>query len=261
MLAITEANVAKLDAGMRWSGQDQESEESSIKILLVDGHFLIRKALLDTVKRLKNHAIILEAADSRQMLRIMSEHTDFSHIFLELNLPDRDGIAVLSELRELYPGTSTVVVSARHDRNSVAQALDLGAVGFIPKSARHEILHGALEIVFAGGIYIPPEILARDQTSLRVPDGTQPAAGPQPLTPAELSLTGRQLDVLQLMMQGKSNKAIGRVLKLAEPTVKNHVTAILKACKATNRTEAVIAARKLCWDQPQARRRVDSVLA
>ena len=89
----------------------------------------------------------------------------------------------------------------------------------------------------SGGIYIPPEILRTP------PHGRGAAAGrcPRRPSPAELGLTERQMDVLALMMQGKSNKAICRVLDLAEPTVKNHVTAILKALKVTNRTEAVIA--------------------
>jgi DNA-binding NarL/FixJ family response regulator len=78
-----------------------------------------------------------------------------------------------------------------------------------------------------------------------LPGTAQTLAGGRPLPqPSELGLTERQLDVLSLMMQGKSNKAICRVLDLAEPTVKNHVTAILKALKVTNRTEAVIAVRE-----------------
>ena len=92
----------------------------------------------------------------------------------------------------------------------------------------------AFKLIFAGGIYVPPEIL-------RVATGTNDPA-PSGVTAASLGLTERQMDVLTLMMQGKSNKAICRALDLAEPTVKNHVTAILKALNANNRTEAVIAA-------------------
>jgi DNA-binding NarL/FixJ family response regulator len=84
---------------------------------------------------------------------------------------------------------------------------------------------------------VPPEIL--DRTRPASPATARPEQAP---TAADLGLTERQMDVLALMMQGKSNKAICRVLDLAEPTVKNHVTAILKALKASNRTEAVIAA-------------------
>jgi DNA-binding NarL/FixJ family response regulator len=97
---------------------------------------------------------------------------------------------------------------------------------------------GAFNLIFAGGIYVPPEILPGREHS--------PALGASgSRTAADLGLTERQCEVLILMMQGKSNKAIGRALNLAEPTVKNHVTAILRALKASNRTEAVIAAGAL----------------
>jgi DNA-binding NarL/FixJ family response regulator len=108
----------------------------------------------------------------------------------------------------------------------------------------------ALELVIAGGVYIPPEILARDQPLARQPDEKQPAANRPSVSPADLGMTDRQVDVLRLMIQGKSNKAICRALNLAEPTVKNHVTAILKALKVSNRTEAVIAVAGLGWKLP-----------
>ena len=96
--------------------------------------------------------------------------------------------------------------------------------------------------------YIPPEILAREDLSKSAP--TQFAGDRTMVSPADVGLTERQLDVLALMMQGKNNKAICQMLNLAEPTVKNHVTAILKALKVTNRTEAVIAANELGWKLP-----------
>jgi DNA-binding NarL/FixJ family response regulator len=110
----------------------------------------------------------------------------------------------------------------------------------------------ALQLVFAGGIYIPPGILAREDPSLPKPKLTRVAADTAPVTPTDLGLTGRQLDVLALIMQGKSNKAICRVLDLAEPTVKNRVTAILKALRVTNRAEAVITVGELGWQLPLA---------
>jgi DNA-binding NarL/FixJ family response regulator len=106
----------------------------------------------------------------------------------------------------------------------------------------------ALQLVFAGGIYIPPEILAREDLSHTAP---RSSSGSRAIvSPADLGLTDRQLDVLALMMQDKNNKSICRMLNLAEPTVKNHVTAILKALKVTNRTEAVIAVNELGWKLP-----------
>jgi DNA-binding NarL/FixJ family response regulator len=100
-------------------------------------------------------------------------------------------------------------------------------------------------LVFAGGIYIPPEALVRAETK------EQPPLVERPVSPADYGFTERQLQVLALMMQGKSNKAISRILDVAEPTVKHHVTAILKALKVANRTEAVIAVGSLGWELPQ----------
>lgn len=216
-----------------------------MKVLVVDDHALIRDALRGVLKELKDDASVVEAADSRQALRLTGENPDLGLVLLDLNLPDRSGFDVLAELRERHPAISVVVLSALSDRDSVARALDLGATGFIPKSASRELMLSALRLVFSGGVYIPPEILGS-----REPSGKRglSAAGARPGSPRDLGLTDRQVEILALMMQGKSNKAICRSLDLAEPTVKNHVTAILKALKVTNRTEAVIAVGALGWE-------------
>jgi len=219
-----------------------------MKVLVVDDHALIREALRGVVKELKHDAAIIEASDGRQAMRLVAEHPDVGLILLDLNLPDRNGLDVLAELRERHPAISAVVLSASDDRDTVARALDLGALGFIPKSSTREVMLSALRLVFSGGIYIPREILVRRETALSPPPSGASKAAPRPSSPRELGLTDRQVDVLALMMQGKSNKAICRTLDLAEPTVKNHVTAILKALKVTNRTEAVIAVGALGWN-------------
>jgi DNA-binding NarL/FixJ family response regulator len=247
MLAITEANVVKLDAGWRGSGRDQVETRSSAKILIIDDHFLIREALRSVLQELKGEATVLEAMNASQAMKILSEHTDVGFVFLELDLPDRDGFSILSELHARHPGISVVVLSARQDRNSVTRALDLGAFGFIPKSKGFKVLLGALKLVFAGGIYIPNEILVRDEASPPSPGRTSGAHNSNGPRPADLGLTERQLDVLRFLMRGQSNKGICRALNLAMPTIKNHVTAIFKALKVTNRTEAVIAVGNLGW--------------
>jgi DNA-binding NarL/FixJ family response regulator len=217
-----------------------------MKILVVDDHVLIRDALRGVLKELKGDAEVLEASDCRQAMALITDNADdLGLILLDLGLPDRDGFSALAEVRERYPAICVVVLSGQQDSASVFKALELGALGFIPKSGQREVMLRALQLVFAGGRYIPPEILESPATQ---PAAKPPAAERPPASPADLGLTGRQLDVLALMMQGKSNKAICRVLDLAEPTVKNHVTAILKALRVTNRTEAVIAVRELGWE-------------
>ena len=218
-----------------------------MKVLVIDDHALVRDALRGVLKELRGEASVVEAPDWREATRQIEKTPDLDLVLLDLGLPDRDGFEILAELRERYPAISVVVLSGRNDRESVARALDLGALGFIPESAQREVMLSAFNLIFSGGMYIPPEILAH-QGPASMRSTSAPGPPGRRVSGADLGLTERQLEVLALLMQGKSNKAICRVLDLAEPTVKNHVTAILRALEATNRTEAVIAARALGFD-------------
>jgi DNA-binding NarL/FixJ family response regulator len=215
-----------------------------MKILLVDDHALIRDALRGIVKELAPDAAVLEAGDSRQAMHLIKANPDLHLILLDLNLPDRDGLSVLADLRSHYATISCVVLSASQDRGSIVKAMDLGVLGFIPKSSPREVMVNALRLIFSGGIYIPPEALPRSEAA-------KPPASACPASPGDLGLTARQVEVLALMMQGKSNKAISRILDVAEPTVKHHVSAILKALKVMSRTEAVIAVGGFGWELPR----------
>jgi DNA-binding NarL/FixJ family response regulator len=226
-----------------------------MKFLLVDDHTLIREALRGVLNELDAGAMILEASRWSDAARLLEEHPDLALVLLDLGLPDRKGFAALEEARARHPKIPIVILSGTCDREHVEKALNLGAVGFIPKSGEREVMLSALRLVFSGGVYIPPEILSRPDTSnglvhSAAAGGRRPDALPRAV-PADLGLTARQIDVLALMMRGKSNKAICRILNLAEPTVKNHVTAILKALKASNRTEAVVLVGELGWELPQ----------
>ena len=211
-----------------------------MKILVVDDHTLIREALRGVLQELKPEAGVIDASSCREALQLAQANAgELDLVLFDLGLPDGDGFDTLSELRDLYPAVAIVVLSASKDRDSVTKALDLGALGFIPKSASRAVMVSALQLVFAGGIYVPPEILQRSQEATKSASMSAPVSAP--MSPSELGLTERQIDVLALMMQGKSNKAVCRELDLAEATVKNHVTAILRALKVTNRTEPVLA--------------------
>ncbi|MBI3915748.1 MAG: response regulator transcription factor [Betaproteobacteria bacterium] len=204
-----------------------------MKVLVVDDHTLIREALRNVLAELDPACEVLDAPDGAMALRLAGKHPGLDLVLLDLNLPDMDGFAVLADLRQRYPATGVVVLSGVKDQKSVTGAIELGAVGYIPKSTPHEVMVSALRLVCAGGVYLPPEVLAGAHRASR-------SAG-------EPQLTEREGEVLALMLEGKSNKLICRKLGVTEATVKNHVTAILKALNVTNRTEAVIAAGRLGW--------------
>lgn len=220
-----------------------------MKVLVVDDHALIRDALRRVLEQLEREVTVFEAGDCGQAFRVIEAQPDLDLVLLDLNLPGMQGLAALTELRTRYPAVSVVVVSAASDRVSVTQALDHGAMGYIPKSSSNEVLASALRLVVSGGIYIPPEILGRSEPQMKPGNVESPAldAGGSPprLLPSDLGLTERQAQILILLMQGKSNKLICRELDLAESTVKNHVTHVLRTLNVTSRTQAVIAAARM----------------
>jgi len=225
-----------------------------MKFLLVDDHALIRDALRGILLALRPDAEVLEAGNCRVARDMIAAHADLALLLLDLRLPDGDGLALLDELQDTNPALPVAMLSATNDRETITRALDAGALGFIPKTAAREILLGALRLILDGGVYVPPDILGTGRNAAGAaapaPPAPELAASEEPRrpNPAELGLTERQVEVLALMMQGRNNKLICRALGLAEPTVKNHVSAILKALDVTNRTEAVVAATALGWD-------------
>jgi DNA-binding NarL/FixJ family response regulator len=215
-----------------------------MKFLIVDDHALIREALHAVLKQLKREAVIFEASNGCQAVHIVEQHPDISLILLDINLPDRDGFSVLRELRDRYAAIAIIMISSSNDQDAVKRAFKLGALGFITKTTAREVMLNAIELVFSGGIYIPSEILEESTA----PQLTNKLATRE--SPRDLGLTDRQIEVLGLLMKGKSNKIIARTLNMAVPTVKNHITVVLKALNVASRTEAVIKVGKMGWELP-----------
>jgi DNA-binding NarL/FixJ family response regulator len=225
-----------------------------MKFLIVDDHALIREAMHGVLLGLRSGATVLAAANARAALQCLADHPDTDLVLLDLHLPDQDGLQVLAAVVERHPAVAVVMLSGDMDQATMRKALDLGAQGFIPKAETSAVLSSALALVLAGGVYVPPAALRGAPAQAQAP--TAPASAPNPAansaSAASLGLTDRQLEVLALLMQGKNNKLICRALDLAEPTVKNHISAILKALGVSSRTEAVLAVTRLGVTLPPA---------
>ena len=216
-------------------------------ILLVDDHALIRDALRAILAEVARDAVIVEADSARSAMGIVEGAPDDQIVILDLGLPDSDGLQLLKAIRERRPRATVAVLSSTTDRDVMAEALDAGATGFIPKSVPRAVMASALGLILAGGTYIPPEVWpTRQPGTTAVPDARVPTA-------ADLGLTERQLHVLALLVEGRSNKAIARSLSIAEVTVKHHVTSLMRALKVQNRTEAALTISRYCWRLPEIR--------
>ena len=207
-----------------------------MRILLVDDHALFRDALAHVLEGLAEHVTVVHAATTPEALAVAGHYEDLDLILLDLYLPGSDGTAVLAQLREVAMTVPVVMLSASDKPQDVRRTLDAGAAGYIPKTASSQEMLDALQRVLEGDIYVPATLLAA-MSSL---DGQQAPSNGN----ATGLLTDRQLEVLKLLGQGLSNKGIANRLDLTEGTVKLHVSALMRALGARNRTEAVMAAER-----------------
>jgi DNA-binding NarL/FixJ family response regulator len=220
-----------------------------MKILLVDDHSLITEALKVLLHDLDPQAQIFTAADAPGAEQLAGEHQDADLMLLDLGLPGATGTSLLEKLTNLYPDLKILVLSGVQDQRSVMRVLQLGAAGFVPKSMATENLVSAIRFVLSGGVYIPADLLedaTRGAQMLGLPERGRDMLG-RP-TGNRVQLTERQEQVLQLLARGAPIKIVCRELNLSEGTVKTHVTAIYRAFGASNRTEALLAARRNGYD-------------
>lgn len=211
-----------------------------MKFLVIDDHPIVADALRQALLTLERTAEVACVGDLAAALAAAGE-VQFDLALLDLGLPDCAGPEGLARLREARPELPVVVVSATSDPETILEALDLGAMGFIPKTSTRDVLLNAVRLVASGGIYVPVEAL---RTRSAKGEGESSGAGAA-RSAADLGLTSRQRDVLVLLLKGLPNKLIARKLDLAENTVKVHVRAVLQALDVSTRTQALIAATRL----------------
>ncbi|GEO80347.1 LuxR C-terminal-related transcriptional regulator [Pararhodospirillum oryzae] len=220
-----------------------------MRLLIADDHELFRDGLRLVLGDLAPEVEVVEARSFDEALALVGAEPAgaFDLLLVDLVMPGLPWTEGLARLRALAPDSPIVVLSAGEDGALVREAVHRGAAGFISKAASSKVILGALKLVLSGGLYLPPTLLDDAPAPAGLGHaGSHAQGGPGAPDPALASpLTPRQREVLALIGQGKSNKEIAHALALSEGTVKLHVTAILKALGANNRTGAVIAAQRL----------------
>ena len=216
-----------------------------MKYLIVDDHALVAGALTLLLEDRDPEADVHTAATADAALELVDREGDADLLILDLSLPGVTGTELMEEIVRRQPMLKILVVSGLADQESIMRVLQLGAAGFVPKSLDTELLSSAIDFVLKGGVYIPSKLLTESQK-----DGffTRTAARLKAPESAPPHLTDRQLDVLAQLAKGASIKRICRELDLSEGTVKTHVAAIYRSFGASNRTEALIAARRAGFD-------------
>jgi DNA-binding NarL/FixJ family response regulator len=233
-----------------------------MKVLLVDDHPLILSALQAVIQGLGDDVTVFGVASADEARNALKQDAGFDLALLDLGLGEVDGFDLLAEMRASYPALPVVVVSATERTADVIRAIDMGAMGFVPKRASNRDLFEALRMVMSGGVYIPPMMLGLPPpppggdtvpaVMRHAPEQPMPAVEPQQKLRSfeSLGLTPRQADVLALLLQGMPNKLIARELSLSVETVKDHVAAVLRALGVNSRTQAVLAISQMTQANP-----------
>jgi DNA-binding NarL/FixJ family response regulator len=206
-----------------------------LPVFLVDDHDIVRKgvrALLESAGDIEIVGEASTAADARRLVPGLCPRV----VIMDTDLPDGSGIDLCRDLRALSPQTRTMVLTSNGQEESIAAAMNAGAVGYLLKQVQGTSLLSAVRTVASGHSLIDPTLARRMINWMEQAD-----EGPDELS----GLTEQQLRILSLLAEGLTNREIGVRLYLAEKTVKNHVTRILAKLGVQRRTQAALLASRL----------------
>ncbi|MFG1925421.1 response regulator [Cryptosporangium sp. NPDC048952] len=222
-----------------------------IRVLLVDDQRLFREALAMLLSVRDDVDVVGEAGDGAQAVDLAAR-LDPDVVLMDLRMPGMDGITATRRLRADHPRTQVIALTTFDDDADVFAAIRAGAIGYLLKDASSDRLIEAIHAAARGESMLEPTVAAKLVARFaQLPDEPEPnhpppvvarELGPRPLV---VPLTERELDVVRLLAEGRSNREIAAALFLAEGTVKNHVTGALSKLGARDRTQAALKARDL----------------
>lgn len=213
-----------------------------MKILVIDDHPLFLDGLLQVLQQLGPDVTTAQVGSAESALEYIESNPAVDLILLDINMPGMDGLDLLATLVERELWIPAIVISAHDNPRVILQALDAGALGFIPKHFNTAELLAALNVVLRGEVFLPEPIKARIEqlrrANIKAESSTEKVA-------RDLGLSSRQVRVLEFLVKGYSNRKIAVMLNLSEHTVKSHLKVLFSALKAENRTDCVQKAEEL----------------
>ena len=207
-------------------GKEDAKKKTSIRILIADDHTVVREGLVSLVKRKPDMVVVAEATNGREAVDLWKQHQP-DIALLDLRMPELDGVGAIKEIRAVNSNAHIVVLTTFDGDEDIYRAIKAGAKGYLLKDSAREALMECIRRVHAGETCIPPTLAAKlaDRVSGE-------------------ALSAREIEVLQRIAAGKSNKEIGAELFISEGTVKTHVKSIFSKLDVVSRTEAVATATR-----------------
>jgi two-component system response regulator DegU len=218
------------------------------KIAIVDDHKLFREGIRRILDFEQSFDVVAEGSDGLDVLKIMDE-VEVDVFIIDINMPNMNGATATKALLEKNPDAKVIILSIHDDESYVTHVLKVGARGYLLKEMDSDTLIEAIKVVAKGGSYLHPKIthnLVEEFRRLSLKEQLFKSREIEIRRPLHL-LTRRECEVLQMLADGKSNRAIGEALFISEKTVKNHVSNILQKLEVNDRTHAVVTAIRNAW--------------
>ncbi len=203
----------------------------SIRVLIADDHSVVRQGLRMFLALDPDIDIVGEACDGVQALELAHELRP-DVVLMDLLMPEMDGIQATARVRAELPDTEVIALTSVLEDSSVVNAIRAGAIGYLLKDTEADVLVKAIKAAAEGQVQLSPQAAARLMREVRAPNSPE-------------ELTEREVDVLRLLAQGRSNKEIARLLSIGEKTVKTHVSNILSKLNVASRTQAALYAVRI----------------
>ncbi|MGN1402423.1 MAG: response regulator [Bacillus sp. (in: firmicutes)] len=219
-------------------------------IVIIDDHQLFREGVKRILDYETSFEVLAEGDDGSEAINLVETYQP-DVVIMDINMPQINGVEATKHLVRQFPKTKVIILSIHDDENYVTHALKTGASGYLLKEMDADALISAVKVVAEGGSYLHPKVTHNLVNEYRrlASDAvveTASAIAHEIRRPLHL-LTRRECEVLQLLADGQSNRAIGETLFISEKTVKNHVSNILQKMNVNDRTQAVVTAIKNGW--------------
>lgn len=212
-----------------------------IRVLIADDHALLREGLRKILELEPDLEIVGEACDGAEVVAKVAELKP-DVVLMDVNMPEGGGLVATRRIKTLYPDVDIVVLTIHDDEEYIAELVNAGARGYILKDVEPARVVEAIRRVHLGEAFIPSNLVSKllNQLQPRILVNGEPYAGRHDVSSRHL--TERELEVLELIVAGQTNREIAATLVISEKTVKNHVTNILKKLDVADRTQAAVYA-------------------
>jgi DNA-binding NarL/FixJ family response regulator len=216
----------------------ESAEAQNTRILLVDDHPLVRRALRDILEQESDLEVIAEAGDGHQAVE-MTEHYHPDIVIMDISMPVLNGVEATKRIKASYPSTAVLILTVHTDVETIFSILQAGASGYLVKSIfGPEVIH-TIRAVMDGDMVLSPEV-SQEVVKYALHHVTKPA---KPVVSQE-RISGKGLEVLTLAAKGLSNKEIGAKLGITEATVKSYFVDVFQKLNVRSRTEAIFVSLK-----------------